>query len=257
MNAAFERLSQVRTAISSCNDQSGSADAAEKLRFCAADGGLFVHFHGSPFGESFEEFLAALSSPQVSSQIRTLVISDPDEGANGTKNLDLTPLLESAVRFPALKSLTIEPGLPGQHNQTVIARIYDEEGQIARLLSKAPALESLTVPSAPDQSFFEVGQRPLRFLRVDSGYDTQNFISNLSQSSCFPQLRVLDFADYNQRCREDFRASCTPFEDFQQLFSSPAFATVKRFVLRNSVLSPDQIALLSSQKTDCQMSVIP
>src|ERR1043165_4764398 len=124
-------------------------------------------------------------------------------GANGTRNWDFTPLVESSAVFPQPTSFFIEPSAPEHHNQTIIAKDYDEDGMIARLLTRFPRIESLTTPSAPNASFFEIGIRPLVYLRVDAGYDTQNFILNLSKSSCFPSLRLLDYGDYNERYMED------------------------------------------------------
>ncbi len=209
-----------------------------------------------PFDESFEEFVRALCLPEVAEQIGTLVFWGPDEGANGTKNWDFSRLLVSEVVFSNLKSLFVEPDSPEDHNHSIIARDYDEDGQIAGLLKKAPQLQSLTVPSAPDASFFEVGTHPLTYLRVETGYDTQNFILNFSQSSCLPLLRTLDFGDYNQRYFEEYPCGCTIFEHYKQLSRSKAFAGVGQFVLRSSILSAEQLAQLQRLRKDCQFMVI-
>jgi hypothetical protein len=112
------------------------------------------------------------------------------------------------------------------------------------------------VPSAPDETFFGIGHWPLKYLRVDSGYDTQNFILNFSRSHCFPELRTIDFGDYNQRYIEDYLVGCTPLQHFEQLFRSKAFSGVARFVLRNSILSLEQVAELHKLKKECQFMVI-
>jgi hypothetical protein len=44
---------------------------------------------------------------------------------------------------------------PGDHNHPVLGCGYEEGGMIARLLDRMPNLEELTVPSAPDASFFD------------------------------------------------------------------------------------------------------
>ena len=255
-NAALEQLSEVQQAISARNESDWDDESCEKLLFCPVAGLLLVEFYGFPFDESFEDFIKTLCAPGLAAHIRSLVFHGPDEGANGTRNWDFRPLLESDVMFPNLRSLVVEPTLPEHHNRTIIAGSYEEEGQIARLLAKAPVLESLTVPSAPDENFFKIGSCPLIYLRAEAGYDTQNFILNFSQSHCFPELRVLDFGDYNQRYIEDYPAGCTPLEHFEQLFRSEAFSKVVRFVLRNSILSPEQLAELHKLKQECQFMVI-
>ena len=256
MNTALEQLSEVQQAISARNEADWDNEFCEKLLFCPVAGLLHIEFYGLPFDESFEDFTKALCAPDVANHIRSLVFRGPDEGANGTRNWDFTQLLESEVLFPHLLSVVVEPTLPEHHNHTIIASAYEEEGQIARLLTKMPRLESLTVPSAPDETFFEVGFRPLRYLRVEAGYDTQNFVLNFSQSSGFTKLRVLDFGDFNERYMEDYPAGCTPFEHYKQLFGSKAFSGVVRFLLRNSILSAEQLAELHALKKDCHFMVI-
>lgn len=256
MNAALEQMSELQQAISGRNEQEWDDESCEKLLFCPIAGLLHVEFYGSPFDESFEDFIQTVCRPSVATHIRSIVFRGPDEGANGTRNWDFKPLLDSNVIFPNLKSLVVEPTLPEHHNHTIIASSYEEEGQIAQLLAKAPALESLTVPSAPDETFFNVGSYPLKNLRVEAGYDTQNFILNFSQSHCFTQLRVLDFGDYNQRDMEDYPAGCTLSEHFEQLFRSEAFSSIVRFVLRNSILSAEQLVELQKLKKECQFMVI-
>jgi len=256
MDAALKHLSIVQQAISARNEPEWDDESCEKLLFCPVAGLLHVEFYGLPFDKSFTDFIKVLCLPEVAVSIRSLVFLGPDEGANGTRNWDFSQLLETNVAFPNLLTLSVEPTLPDDHNQTIIASVYDEEGQIGRLVSKAPSLQSLTVPSAPDASFFKVGSAPLSYLRVEAGYDTQNFILNFSQSSCFAKLRILDFGDYNQRIIEDYPYGCTPFEHYQQLFRSRAFSSVARFVLRNSILTEEQLGELHLTRDDCQLMVI-
>ena len=253
MQAAINQLFKIQKSVSARNSVSGTD---EKLLFCPVDDGLHLEFYGLAFDEFFEEFVQTLCSPELAPIVKSLVFRGPDDGANGTRNWDFTRLLENDASFPHLNSLVVEPSSPEHHNQTIIASSYDEEGQIARLLVKMPVLKYLTVPSAPDETFFEIGFRPLTYLRVESGYDTQNFISNFSQSNCFSKLQTLDFSDYNQREMEDYPASCTPFEDYQKLFQSQAFAGVRKFFLRNSPLSLEQLRELRKLKEDCQLLVL-
>jgi hypothetical protein len=240
--------------------ESGTASedilALPKIYFTAVHGGLAIEFFGSPLDESYAAFLQALCTDEVAHSVRSLMLRGPDEGANGTRNWDLTGIFQSDAVFPSLENLFIEPTAPEHHNQSIIGREYDEEGQIGLLLTRTPSLKSLTVPSAPDASFFQAGYRPLRFLQVDTGFAHQDFLRHLSQSDCFPDLITLDFGDYNQRYLEDYREDCTPFEQYEELFPSDAFQSVKRFNLRNSILSAEQLTHLRQLRKDLQFYVI-
>src|SRR5207248_1056697 len=82
-------------------------------------------------------------------------------GANGTRNWDLSLIADSDAVFPQLRALSIEQTKPGDHNRSIVAAVYEEEGILARILARAPVLESLVTPSAPNADFFRVGERPL------------------------------------------------------------------------------------------------
>ncbi len=125
-----------------------------------------------------------------------------------------------------------------------------KRGVIGRLLAKAPRLQSLTVPSAPSELFFEGSLHPLEQLYVDVGYDHQNFIVNLSQSTRFSDLRVLNYGDYNERYDETHTENRTPFGHYQALFQSHNFLAVKSLILRNSGLTVEQLSALKSLRPD-------
>jgi hypothetical protein len=175
--------------------------------------------------------------------------SHSDLGINGTRNWDLWLLVHGDVVFPNLRSFSVEQSKPGDHNRVIVADNYDEAGVLGRLLCKAPALEKLTVPSAPDSSFFELKSHPLRYLNVDASYDTQGFIGNLAASSCFPNLTAFEFGEFNETYLDDFPASCTPFDDYRHLFVSEAFSRVKMFVWRNPVCSESEMMELRSLRS--------
>ncbi len=215
--------------------------------FVGEVGGLLhVEFFGDPFGDSYPELMEALVDPDVAGRLASLTLRGPDEGANGTRNWDIGALAGSGVDFPGLRSLSIQQTGPADHNRSIVARVYDEDGVLARLLEKAPGLEELVSPSAPSADFFRVGRRPLRSLSVDAGYDHQGFIRNLARSGCFPDLRSLEFGEYNETYMEDFASLVTPFEDYRELFGSSAFAPVGFFRWRNPACSGDEIAGLKA-----------
>jgi hypothetical protein len=232
-------------------------DASITERLCVTKVGDRAHldFYGDPFGESFGDLLDALLDLDVANSLASLDLRGPDTGVNGTRNWELNSIAESTVVFPELRRLSIEQTKPTDHNRSIVARCYHEEGVLAKVLAKAPKLEVLITPSAPNADFFGIGQRPIQYLSVDTGYDHQGFIANLARSSCFPNLRSLEFGEYNETDMEDFSVHLTPFADYRELFSSPAFASVRVFQWRNPACSPAEMAELTSLKTGRQVLV--
>lgn len=219
---------------------------------------LHVELYGDPCSEEYKELLSTVAGRRVAVCLASLQLRGPDEGANGTRNWDLSPLLDSASSLPQLRTFSVEQTKPGDHNRSIIGKGYDEEGQLTELLAKSPQLTNLTSPSTPGPSFFEVGERPLRHLNFDAGYDHQNFILNLSRSSCFPQLYVLEYGEFSEieRYRDQPCNECTPHEHFEELFHSGAFAGVEAFVLRNPDLTIEQIAHLKRLRPQMQFKEI-
>lgn len=226
-----------------------------KLYFFPIGNFFDLYFYGNGYDdfphtrvEDFEEnsnipfclFLEFICKQEYANRIVSLTFNGADEGANGTKNWDFSRIVNSDVLFPNLKQLSVQLSDLGDHNFNIIGQDYDEDGMIAKLLSKMPNLETLIVPSAPNKLFFDIENHPLRYLKVQAGYDNQSFIKNLAQSDNFRHLSSLDFTDFmdtNNAATDDF----VPFEDFKALFISKAFSMVKRFVLRNSILTKEQL----------------
>ena len=249
-------LLELQERISARADIDLGDEGLEKLYLCEVAGQVHLEFYGSPFEESFAELQPVLCEPEVGASLRSLAVRGPDEGANGTRNWDFTPLLEGGASFPALTTFWVEPTDPVHHNRTILARDYDEDGMIAGLLSRMPRLETLTVPSAPDARFFEREEHPLSSLRVDVGYDTQDFLAHFATSRCFPALRVLEYGDFSEFFLDEYAAQCTPYDQYEALFRSPAFAPVRRLVLRNPNLTAEQLKELKALRADLQMYVI-
>jgi hypothetical protein len=222
------------------------------------DGLLHIDFFGSPFNEPYLELCGALCNPAVVERLASIVLRGPDEGANGTCNWDLSSLVEGDTTYPALKLLSIQQNGPADHNRKIIAADFDEAGVLGALLQRAPVLDMLITPSAPDASFFAVRDHPLRYLNVDAGYDTQNFIGNLANSTCFPRLQYLEFGEYNETYLNTFPQGCTPFSDYERLFSSSASTNLRSFTLRNPVCSSNELATLRSLRSarDLQFKVV-
>ncbi len=237
----MDRLFSLQRAIEARADP--DADATSVDHMCITKVGNLAHldFYGDPLGESYRDFLDVLGQPAIANLVASIDLRGPDAGANGTRNWDLSTIAESSVSFPNLKRLCIEQTKPSDHNRTIVARIYEENGVLAKILAKAPALKMLVTPSAPNGDFFRGGKYEIEYLNADTGYDHQGFIANLAQSTCFPKLRSFEFGEYNETYLEDYSAHLTPLSDYRELFTSPAFATVKVFRWRNPVCSPEEL----------------
>jgi hypothetical protein len=105
-------------------------------------------------------------------------------------------------------------------------------------------------------SFFNIGDRPICHLNIDAGYDTQDFISNLAKSSCFPNLYHLEWGEYNENYMDDFTTHCTPFDRYIELFRSPVFRQLRSFVWRNPICTNSEIEELKKLKPDLQILVV-
>lgn len=204
----------------------------------------FPHIQVEEFEENYNlpfcSFLEFICKQEQANRIVSLTFNGADEGANGTKNWDFSRIVNSDVLFPSLKQLSVQLSDLGDHNFNIIAHNYEEDGMIANLLVKMPNLQSLTIPSAPDSTFFDINNHPLRNLKVQVGYENQGFIKNLAQSDNFRHLSSLDFTDFMDTSSATTE-NVVPFEDFKALFTSKAFSTVKHFVLRNSILTEEQL----------------
>mgnify|MGYP003437515587 FL=1 len=232
-------------------------DYAPKIEFAKIGDLYSLSFYGNGYDDdpntkakefdyetnfAFCSFLEFISEQQNAEKILSLNFGGPDEGANGTKSWVFERIINSKVLFSNLKTFNVQFTDLGDHNQSIIDCDFsmEESGAIAKLISKMPQLESLSIPSAPDKSFFEIGQHPLSFLKVQAGYNHQNFIENLSESENFHQLSALDYSEVINifdKSAEDY----TNFESFKKLFQSKAFSTVGHFKLRNSILTEKQL----------------
>jgi hypothetical protein len=126
---------------------------------------------------------------------------------------------------------------------------YEENGQLAKWFAKAPKLWALTTPSAPNAKFFEVEHESLYSMRVNAGYDPQDFILNLSRKSS-PLIWNLDWSEVQNNLIGAEEAA-TPYEHFEALFSSTACPG--DVTLRNPKLSEEQVKKLGVlQRETCR-----
>lgn len=206
-----------------------------RLSFGFMGDSLAVAFHGWLDERLLERALTLVASEGIAPHVWRFRLSGESEGANGTRAWNIEPLGQGAT-FSQLEVLDIEGSQPGDYFRTIVANGYDEEGMIARALAKMPRLRRLSVPSAPNEEFFEGGPHPLRELVLQSGYDTQDFIARLARTQRFPELESLDFTDYAETYMDDYAQRRTPREAFDALFASPALPALRQVVLRGTVL---------------------
>jgi len=251
-------LVQLRDQLASPEDSFGNPELYSRLSLVESEGLIHVDFYGDPFESAFSQLCEILCAENIAPTIASLTLRCPDEGANGTCNWNLTGLLEGGTPYSALEMLSIQQNKPSDHNRIVVAADFDEDGVLAKILRKAPMLDALISPSAPDASFFAQRHDRLRYLNVDAGYDTQDFISNLANSNCFPSLRSLEFGEYNETYLDTFPQGCTPFDDYKRLFQSTAFASVQNFTWRNPVCNVEEVSALRALRParDLQFKVI-
>ncbi len=252
----MDRLLELQNRIASRIDSDPYASGFERLTVRTVHNQKYVTYYGDYLGESFADLLDTVAEASVAESFASLEMSGPDGGANGTRNWDLSKIANCSVAFPNLLLLSIEQTKATDHNRSIVAESYEEDGVLAKILAKAPRLESLTTPSAPNSDFFSVVSHPIRHLNIDTGYDHQGFIANLTHSRCFPNLQIFEFGEYNETYMEDFSAGVTPFADYRELFASPAFESVNVFLWKNPVCTAEQLAELKELKPDRQISIV-
>ncbi|MNX76557.1 hypothetical protein D3C86_1080690 [compost metagenome] len=237
--------------------------ACQYLAIAPLHGGVHVEFFGDTWDEPFQWMLACLAQQDVADILVSLAFTGPDEGANGTREWEFTPLLDSAVHFPRLRFLSIRPTAPEDHNISMVVRagrIMEEGGEIARFATKAPHLAELIVPNAPDATFFQAPLPHLSILRIAGCTDTQRFVDNLAASRNMPALGLLDFTESTELqftwapSRTD--GAVTTFASYEKLFVSPAFDSVHTLRLRNTCLSQEELQALGALRPSLQFMVI-
>jgi hypothetical protein len=247
-------LDGLRREIHLLNNPDLPPDQIQRLHFLELGGLFHVEYYGEA-GEALDMFMTGISNQAVAPAVASIRISGPDEGINGTRGFVLAPLPTAAAPFANLRYLHVQQTQPSDHNRTIIGD-YEECGVLAEIAAKAPMLTGMTVPSAPSREFFGVGLEHLAYLNVDAGYDTQDFILNLSQSTAFPNLTCLGWGEYCESYMDDWRDRCTPFDQYKSLFASEAFRPVRRFVFKNPVCSDAELAELKAMRPDLQMLMV-
>ncbi len=142
MNEIIEKLTSLQKLIRKQNSERLSEFDADKesLMFSITEDNLLkIYFYGT---ESRKIVMDFLSSQDVAQKLKYISFDSPDEGANGTNNFDFTVLIESKEIFSNLKDFSVRLTQLNDHNQTIIGEVYEEDGQIAKLMKKMPNLIS-------------------------------------------------------------------------------------------------------------------
>ena len=227
--------------------------ASPRLWVRESAAGVVVVFYGEPFDEPFVELVAALAEAPTAANLALLEFAGPDQGANGTCTWDLSMLVDKVASFPRLAAVRIQQCRPGDHNTHIVAKTYSEDGVLGRLLFKSPELLELESPSVPGENFFQTSPRPLRYLSVDAGYDTQNFIANLARARNLSSLTALEYGE-NEPSHDDGFQRAT-LEDYERLFRSDLIP-LSYMALRNPAPSDSDLAALQSIRPNLQLKVV-
>jgi hypothetical protein len=263
MASAFDHLTQLQRKISERDntsmgrtaDEFAYLDEIERLSFFERSGLFHVEYYGHHYDDYPIPAFETLCLPDVAPCLGSVSFGGPDEGGNGTKAWDFRPLLEREVCFPELRALETELSEIGRQNQVIVADGYEEGGQLAGWLDRAPKLMRLTTPSAPNAAFLERSTYPLQWLRVDAGYDHQNFLLTLSQSACFEYLQ-LDFGEVSTYDRDFWEQNSAPFEHYEALFRSQSLTLLPPLVIRNPNFTDEQLAALKALRPGLGPAVI-
>ncbi|MBO0349672.1 hypothetical protein J0895_11230 [Phormidium pseudopriestleyi FRX01] len=205
--------------------------------------------------EFYQEILELLAFCDFAPFLSALRLSAPDEGINGTRSWNLEPLTRGEGIYQNLRLLDIQGTQPKHHNRTILGD-FAEDGIVAKLLDKMPNLEQLSIPCAPSPAFFDRNPHPLKHLTLQTGYDSQYFILNLSQSTCFSQLKTLDFTDYYETYIPDYEQHKTPIHHYLQLFNSTALPNLETLTLRHSLLNEKDAAELKKTPLGSQLDLL-
>ena len=244
MSNVIEVLKSLQRRIADRNESDISSNYLQCLAIKQTNNLFSLDFYGDSEEESYLDLLETIAQAGIASHIRSLILQSPDVGANGTHHWNLEPLVNTEATFLQLETFWIQLNQPGDSNRSIIGADYEEDGILAKLLAKSPKMRTLNVPSAPNAAFFSVGERPIRTLNIDAGYDTQNFISNLAKSICFPELHCLAWGEYNETYMSEYAACCTSIDSYCELLQSQAFKKVERFIWRNPIYNDDVIKSL-------------
>jgi len=249
-------LDQLRLRIQSLNDPETPFGNLQRVGLVHIEGFCHVEYYGYSQGEGYHDFCETVNLPEVRGRLLSIRIHGQDEGANGTRNWDLSPFAQGKQSYSHLQTFSVALNQPADHNRTIIGADYEEGGITASIVAKCPRLQYLIIPSAPSPDFFEIALPELRLLSVDAGYNPQDFLKHFAASPGFSNLHTFEWGEYSETYIEGWETQCAPYEDYASLLQSPAFASVARFVLRHPHLSREEIDALLKLRPDLQFLLV-
>lgn len=247
---AREVLEGLRRELQTDSAEYVDPDNGPRLEFCPCEGGFRVWTFGMDV--PFE----VLAREPVASKLVSLTIDGPDTGCNGVRNWDLSSFAESDCGYPVLQHLRAARTAASHHNRSIIASIYEEAGVLGQIAAKAPALQSLESPSAPQAKFLDAKLDNLTHLFIDAGFDTQDFIRNLARRRLPPLLRGFEWGEYAEHYLDDWKAKTTPFSDMLELFKNNDFGQIQYFALKNPIYADEELRELTELRPKMQFKVI-
>jgi hypothetical protein len=252
MPSARELLTKFQAELNESNYSGSGLETLNRLTFVEVDGLFHIEYYGLTHSEDFWEeeeeedprlrlpVFELLANPEVAAKVASLSLDGrPDSGANGVREWDFSWLLAQDVTFPELRSLLI-PYFPLEDDRLTI---LEDGGQLTGWLKKAPKLERLETPSAPDAEFFKVEHEPLTYMRVYGGGYDEEFILNVSRLPA-PLTWSLDWSEVHpwNLTKWQYRKEVIPYAHFEALVTSPGCPP--SLTLRNPELDEDQIKQL-------------
>jgi uncharacterized protein (TIGR02996 family) len=234
-------------------DEYADAEALPTALQVSSDEGLLdVRYDCYPTGDWDGQVLRWMIGREVAPVLHELRLVGNGSAANGVRDVRIDALLEGC-ELTNLQVFEIERAC--EDGSPWIGGLDGEQGALGRFLAKAPMLRVLISPSAPDETFFEVGERSIEELHVVAGMRHQGFIRNLADSTCFPKLRVLDWTDAVHTYMDGWSQYCTPMTDYLALFRSPVMERLERVVLSNVyVTESEQKELLNIRRKGVEIN---
>ncbi len=103
MSTALLLLQRLQKSVWQANNTQSDIDAPQRLYFAEMNGLFHVEYYGTSRDEPYETFLKGICSPDIATNLFSLALRGPDEGANGVRNWDITGIVESDAHFPRPK----------------------------------------------------------------------------------------------------------------------------------------------------------
>jgi hypothetical protein len=207
------------------------------LRF--SKNGLIVNSRTDNFSNLLSELLVELIKPEVAENLYSLQLNGTDTGANGTNEWCLNELKNGY--FPKLHEFHIHQCDSDFHNCHILSGdIYNEDNITAKILVNMPNLYSFKTPSAPGCDIFTFDNK-IECMYVDIGYDKQDFLKNLANSSNFKKLRFLQYGQVDAALNE---SEYINFEELLHFAKSKTCKQLSLLTLKNIRLSNEEINYL-------------